>query len=156
MGDPDFDNPIESTQSASTGSGVLAASPADIETLLSFGFSEAQASKALRSTDNNIERAAEWLFSHPDDDGLESASPAAPTDAANTGVRIENGADGKYELVGIISHLGRNTDCGHYVCHIKKNGKWAFFNDDKVAISENPPKDCGFMYLFKRLDVDGP
>ena len=30
--------------------------------------------------------------------------------------------DGKaeYELVGLISHMGSNTACGHYVCHIKK------------------------------------
>lgn len=27
---------------------------------------------------------------------------------------------GRYELVGIISHIGANTACGHYVCHVKK------------------------------------
>lgn len=26
---------------------------------------------------------------------------------------------GKYTLVGFISHMGSNTACGHYVCHIK-------------------------------------
>ncbi len=30
---------------------------------------------------------------------------------------------GSYELVGFISHMGRNTACGHYVCHIKKEGR---------------------------------
>ena len=49
--------------------------------------------------------------------------------------------DGKgvYDLVGIISHIGRNTSSGHYVCHIKKNGKWFFFNDEKV---------CFFLIIF--------
>ena len=39
---------------------------------------------------------------------------------------------GVYSLVAIISHIGRNTDHGHYVCHIKKEGKWSLFNDEKV------------------------
>ena len=33
---------------------------------------------------------------------------------------------GDYELVGIISHMGSNTACGHYVCHIKKEGRWVW------------------------------
>ena len=39
---------------------------------------------------------------------------------------------GKYRLLGIISHMGRNTECGHYVAHIKKDGRWVLFNDEKV------------------------
>ncbi len=30
---------------------------------------------------------------------------------------------GAYELVGIVSHMGANTGCGHYVAHVKKNGR---------------------------------
>jgi len=26
----------------------------------------------------------------------------------------------EYELVGFISHVGKNTSSGHYVCHVKK------------------------------------
>ena len=57
---------------------------------------------------------------------------------------------GKYRLLGFVSHMGSNTGCGHYVCHIKKDGKWVIFNDNKVALSENPPKSLGYMYFFKR------
>lgn len=40
---------------------------------------------------------------------------------------------GMYELQGFICHIGKNTDHGHYVCHLKKpNGEWVFCNDDKV------------------------
>jgi ubiquitin carboxyl-terminal hydrolase 5/13 len=49
--------------------------------------------------------------------------------------------------------MGSNTACGHYVCHIKKEGRWAIFNDEKVALSEKPPRDLGYLYLFKRADV---
>ena len=31
---------------------------------------------------------------------------------------------GEYELVGIISHMGANTGCGHYVAHVKKGGRY--------------------------------
>jgi len=41
---------------------------------------------------------------------------------------------------------------GHYVCHIKKDGNWVLFNDTKVAISQNPPKDMGYLYVFRRKD----
>ena len=58
---------------------------------------------------------------------------------------------GKYELVGFVSHMGSNTACGHYVAHIKKNGRWVIYNDDKVALSEHPPRDLGYMYMYKRL-----
>ena len=48
--------------------------------------------------------------------------------------------------------MGANTQCGHYVAHIKKaDGQWALFNDAKVALSEDPPKDMGYLYFYKRL-----
>ena len=40
--------------------------------------------------------------------------------------------NGQYELVAVISHIGKNTDHGHYVCHVKKDNQWVLFNDDKV------------------------
>lgn len=38
----------------------------------------------------------------------------------------------RYSLVGFISHVGKNTGCGHYVAHIRKEGRWAIFDDRKV------------------------
>ena len=46
-----------------------------INTIKDMGFSEAQAKKALNKTGwSGIEAAAEWLLSHPDDDGTEEAT----------------------------------------------------------------------------------
>lgn len=39
----------------------------------------------------------------------------------------------RYSLVGFISHIGKNTSCGHYVAHIRKDGRWAIFDDRKVT-----------------------
>ena len=42
--------------------------------------------------------------------------------------------------------------CGHYVCHLKKPEGWVLYNDRKVALSENPPLDLGYMYIYRRVD----
>lgn len=47
--------------------------------------------------------------------------------------------------------MGTSTQVGHYVCHILKEDRWVIFNDGKVAISQNPPKDLGYLYLYKRV-----
>ena len=80
---------------------------------------------------------------------------------------------GRYELVGFISHMGQSTFCGHYVVHLKKTlpsetessqtpnssstlsssqaeQQWVIFNDNKVAISERPPKQFAYIYLYRR------
>jgi uncharacterized UBP type Zn finger protein len=56
-----------------------------------------------------------------------------------------------YRLMGIVSHIGTSTHCGHYVAHILKDGRWVIFNDNKVGASINPPKDMGYLYFFERL-----
>ena len=53
-------------------------------------------------------------------------------------------------MITIMMSLGKNTDHGHYVCHVKKDNQWAFFNDEKVAQSKMPPLEHGFMYLYRR------
>lgn len=124
-----------------------AADPNSIAMLEGMGFSGEKAKSALAACGNNVERAVDWLFSRMDDDTAPPVQEEAPAPADDT-------ADhkGNYELVGFISHMGKNTGCGHYVCHIKKNGRWTIFNDEKVAVSEKPPKELGYMYLYRRLE----
>jgi len=50
--------------------------------------------------------------------------------------------------------MGSSSTVGHYVCHIKKEGRWVIFNDEKVAISQNPPTDLGYLYVYKRMSND--
>ena len=47
--------------------------------------------------------------------------------------------------------MGTSTMVGHYVCHLLKDGKWVIFNDEKVALSERPPTDLGYLYLYARI-----
>lgn len=39
---------------------------------------------------------------------------------------------------------------GHYVCHILENDKWFKYDDSEVSISQEPPKESGYLYLWKR------
>ncbi len=59
--------------------------------------------------------------------------------------------NGQYKLVAFISHMGTNANVGHYVAHIWKDDRWCIFNDENVALSENPPKDLAYLYLYKRV-----
>jgi ubiquitin carboxyl-terminal hydrolase 5/13 len=52
--------------------------------------------------------------------------------------------------LGAIVHLGRSMDCGHYVCYSKVNGDWIYFNDEKVAKSNNPLIGKAYILIFKR------
>ena len=57
----------------------------------------------------------------------------------------------EYKLFAFISHMGTSTMVGHYVCHILKEGRWVIFNDEKVALSENPPMDLAYLYIYMRV-----
>uniref|UniRef100_A0A671TBA6 Ubiquitin carboxyl-terminal hydrolase n=1 Tax=Sinocyclocheilus anshuiensis TaxID=1608454 RepID=A0A671TBA6_9TELE len=113
-----------------------------ISILTSMGFPRHHTIQALKATNNNLERALDWIFTHPDcEDESEAMSDTADTEPN----------DNSYELFAFISHMGASTMSGHYVCHMKKEGRWLIYNDHKVCLSERPPKDLGYMYFYRRL-----
>ena len=65
---------------------------------------------------------------------------------------VEDG-EGRYEMVAVISHLGKNTDHGHYVSHVKKNGLWVLFNDDKVIFSLIPYYSYSDSTLYNTMNT---
>mmetsp|Transcript_39700 Transcript_39700/g.38262 ORF Transcript_39700/g.38262 Transcript_39700/m.38262 type:complete len:162 (+) Transcript_39700:1626-2111(+) len=100
--------------------------------LMDMGFSDKKAIKALKNTDNNIERAGEWLFTHMDE---------PDSDHEMTNEQLKSYSDppemlGNYQLHSFITHLGKGVHSGHYVCHIKKNDQWVYYNDAKVALMD--------------------
>ncbi|XP_026476766.1 ubiquitin carboxyl-terminal hydrolase 5 isoform X1 [Ctenocephalides felis] len=122
--------------------------------IMGMGFTRDQAIKALKATDNNIERAADWIFSHAGElDSMEDDFSAnqGSEGACNSGVSKCRDGPAKYQLVAFISHMGTSSMVGHYVAHILKDDRWVIFNDEKVALSVNPPKELGYLYLYKRL-----
>jgi len=146
--DPDFNDPLPAATPVAAAGGFTA-DPESVAVVMSMGFEAKYAELALKETGGAVDRAVDWLFSRSqaDYDAIlgAAAAAAAPAPAA----AVDDGP-GVYDLVGFISHLGKNTGSGHYVCHIKKDGKWTFFNDSKVAFSDAPPFDMGYIYLFRR------
>ncbi len=66
-----------------------------------------------------------------------SPACAGAADAA-TVARLSDGR-GEYSLAGFISHMGANTACGHYVAHVRKEGRWVIYNDEKVIMQRVLP-----------------
>ena len=156
--DPDFNDPMpEDAGGAASASGV---DEGVVQTLVaSLGcFSADQVRAALEETNGAADRAADWLFSHMDDlDGAIAAlsgKQGQPSSQSGPKVPLEDG-DGKYTMISMISHIGKHTGSGHYVAHLKKDGKWVIFNDEKVALSSEPPFEHAYMYLFQRTDTVG-
>ena len=89
-------------------------------------------------------------------DGAIAALESSAVAPASKGpaVPLEDGS-GNYSLIGMVSHIGKNTGSGHYVAHLKKDGKWVIFNDEKVALSNKPPFQHAYMYLYQRSDTIG-
>lgn len=149
MEDPDIDVPI--SQGAKSGTMVTHVDPSSVNTLVSFGFQEEIARKALQASGGDIEKATDWIFSNPDASGPSDMDATSSASATPVDVGLPDGG-GRYRLIGVVSHMGTSTQCGHYVAHIYKEGRWVIYNDDKVGASINPPKDMGYLYFFERLN----
>ncbi|MPC16386.1 Ubiquitin carboxyl-terminal hydrolase 5 [Portunus trituberculatus] len=146
MGDADFADPLVLEDKKSSGNDNFTPNEEGLGMLMSMGFTRDQATLALKETSNNLERAADWIFSHQHE--LDSLL-AAQSGAAAVPPQKPTYTDGppKYELSAFISHMGTSIFVGHYVCHIKKDGEWIIYNDNKVSKSVDPPLD-----LVSRLD----
>lgn len=146
LDDPDIDEPISEESDAVDESKI---DQSALGQLLAMGLPEKKVKKALLATNNDLERATDWVFSHledPDEDETPAHKPSQPV--------IPDLPDGvpKYRLKALISHMGKSTSSGHYVCHIKNGAEWVLFNDNKVAVSKNPPTDLAYLYLYQRVD----
>jgi ubiquitin carboxyl-terminal hydrolase 5/13 len=142
--------------------------------LADMGFTHAQARKALRETvrppssmgkrvdmpppflqASNAERAVEWLFSHPDDNGEEDAAPNAA--ARDTDVGGSRELPARYRLKAFVSHKGPSVHSGHYVAHVRvgDEGEWVLFNDEKVVRADVESvaelKKLAYLYVFQRV-----
>ncbi|NXE53227.1 UBP13 hydrolase, partial [Casuarius casuarius] len=171
MEEPDFAEPLAISAFggvASAGVAGLGAVRLDnqppeemVAIIISMGFQRNVAIQALKTTNNNLERALEWIFSHPEPE--EESEPALDVmdmeNNVNANILLATGSEeprikdgpGRYELFGFISHMGTSTMSGHYVCHLKKEGRWVIYNDLKVCASERPPKDLGYIYFYHRI-----
>lgn len=126
----------------------------NVELLKEMGFEQDNSFAALIECKNDVNAAVDWLTLHGNELATIVPEILSRQQLKDEPPRFLDGP-GQYDLIAVISHMGSSTACGHYVCHIKKNDQWIIFNDEKVAVSESPPFDLGYMYLYKRKDVPG-
>lgn len=109
MDDPDIDEPLIRDRDSGPTSLV---DTEKIESLGQMGFGPPQARKALKETGGDMERAVDWLFSHPDDQGdfgeEEPVLKASPS-IQLCGTEI---LPAKFELQSIICHKGGSIHAG--------------------------------------------
>ncbi|KAF8632371.1 hypothetical protein AX15_001905 [Amanita polypyramis BW_CC] len=169
MDDPDMDIPDAQQQQqeqAGPGNGTKSEPPQGlVSVLIDMGFTDKQAKKALREADLNVERAVEWLFSHPDDTGEEDVAPSTAASSSSTGtskpIRGSKTVPARYALKAFVSHKGPSVHSGHYVAHVKvptpdnTQGEWVLFNDEKVVKADkesvNELKRLAYLYVFERV-----
>lgn len=128
------------------------------------------AEKALRISNQNMERAVQMIFDDPSIiESFQETQPQAATNLRHSRLpEPEDDGPGKYELIGVVCHLGKTVHNGHYICYVKRkvclNAQpehrkeqpfWIRFNDTKVHLSEQddfPHKEKGYLYLFRRTN----
>ncbi|PMB65381.1 Ubiquitin carboxyl-terminal hydrolase 14 [Beauveria bassiana] len=150
MEDPDIDAPLVVEEQSSGGGST--ADPEKIEMLGAMGFAAPQAKKALKETGGDMERAVEWLFSHPDDQGEydegTSAELATSQDPPGTAT-----LPALFQLQSIACHKGTSIHAGHYVAFLRKpnpedssGSTWVLFNDEKVVEAYDVEEMRKFAY----------
>lgn len=174
MEDSDIDEPLnlacaEADRALGDGGGSSGDDPEKIAQLGDMGITELQARKALRECGGDVNRALDWVFSHPDDAGEESApSGAHATDQPANQIAGSADIPPRFELQSIVCHKGASIHAGHYVAFVRKevmdedggdNAKekeraWVLFNDEKVvkAVDVEEMKKFAYVYFFRRMD----
>src|SRR5579859_1666819 len=111
-----------------------------------------------------MERAVDWLFSHPDIS--DTSTPDTFDTNANATGNIPNskplvghaGKPAKYRLQSVVMHKGSSVHTGHYVSFIRKEipgvgEDWVLFNDEKVVRGGdwNEVYKTGYVFFFRRV-----
>jgi ubiquitin carboxyl-terminal hydrolase 5/13 len=162
MEDPDIDEPLQLTAPSAAGS-FNAIDPEKMAMLDAMGIPAPQARKALKECNGDVERAVDWVFSHPDDQGDfgddDNTQPNTTTAAREVPGSAELPAN--FELQSIVCHKGASIHAGHYVAFIRKEipgeegqgRQWVLFNDEKVvkAVDVDEMKKFAYVYFFRRV-----
>ncbi|KAI1262600.1 hypothetical protein F5Y18DRAFT_146776 [Xylariaceae sp. FL1019] len=157
MEDADIDEPVQVEAAAGGSSG--ADDPEKIAMFLAMGFSKPQARKGLKETGGDMERAVEWLFSHPDEQGDFEGEGSVGGEKKEKESALAGSAElpARFQLRSIVCHKGTSIHAGHYVAFIRKlldttEPRWVLFNDEKVveAGDVEEMKKTAYVYFFHR------
>ncbi|KIW45357.1 uncharacterized protein PV06_03753 [Exophiala oligosperma] len=156
MEDPDIDEPLNLGGSGGGGAGD---DSEKIAQLGDMGISAPQARKALRECGGDVNRALDWVFSHPDDQG-DFGEDGSSGPAQQKVLPGSDSLPARYELQSIACHKGASVHAGHYVAFVRKpipgegaEKQWVLFNDEKVvkAVDAEEMKKTAYVYFLSLL-----
>ena len=113
MEDPDIDEPMNLSNDSTTAAGGSSDDPAKMAQLADMGIGAPQARKALKETGGDVNRALDWVFSHPDDQG-DFGDDASATDQipAEKELAGSTSTPANFELQSIVCHKGASIHAG--------------------------------------------
>ena len=115
MDDPDIDTPLDLGGTTGGSGNSTSVDAESIQMIESMGISTPQARKALKETGGDVNRAVEWVFSHPDDQG-DFGEDDAPIDAPATGGEKAMAGNAElpatFRLQSIVCHKGSSIHAG--------------------------------------------
>lgn len=174
MEDADIDDPMPEDLAIAAAEAQF--SPESVEMLEGMGFDSAFARRGLKETGGDVERAVDWLFSHPEAQGEVESDTAVASESVSKEIPGSSELPATFELHSIICHKGPSTHSGyvehfpnlirelnltfssHYVAFIRKitedatTPSWVLFNDEKVvkALDVEEMKKFAYVYFFQR------
>lgn len=115
MDDPDIDTPMDVSGGGAGGSSA-AADPEKISMIGAMGISEPLARQALKETGGDVERAVDWVFSHPEaqgDFGGDNNAAASEAEAAKPkDLPGSEALPANFQLQSIVCHKGSSIHAG--------------------------------------------
>ena len=138
-----------------------------LESLLSMGFDRKKSIAALKKSEGNMDAAINLIISDDpslleevgnnknSENQMNIEEKENENDKEEVKKIINEGNGSFYNMCGFVTHLGKNTEQGHYVSHFRQEeNKWTYFNDNKVALWVDPPIKKGYIYFYKNISVD--
>ena len=157
MDDPDIDTPVNVGGKA--GNSGATVDPEKIKSLGDMGFNAPEARQALKQTGGDLERAVDWLFSHPEATGDFDGGEEVQETPKERPMPGSDKLPANFQLQSIVCHKGSSIHAGHYVAFIRKevpgekHSSWVLYNDEKVAKAADidEMKKFAYVYFFRRL-----
>ena len=115
MEDPDIDVPLDLGTQAGAEGAAGNISPESLEALGAMGIGVPQARKALKESGGDVNRALDWVFSHPDnqgDFGEEDAPSKAPSGDSGKAMAGNAKLPATFRLQSIVCHKGASIHAG--------------------------------------------
>lgn len=111
MEDPDIDEPLVLDQSAG-GAKAVEQDESKIAQLGEMGIDASRARRALAATNGDVNRAVDWVFTHPDDGDEEMESDNDGPARTHQGPFGYDTLPARYQLQSIVCHKGSSVHAG--------------------------------------------